>query len=77
MTITRADIAEYDVVVLLNEVEGWPAGTRGHVVMVCPMDMSVEVSDESGEEADVIYASPEDLRLVEKWPPGGPRKGGD
>jgi len=77
MTITRADIAEYDVVALLKEVEGWPAGTRGHVVMVCPTEMCVEVADERGEEADVVYAPPEDLRLIEKWPPGGPKKAGD
>lgn len=57
MTITRADIAEYDVVALLKEVEG--------------------VADERGEEADVVYAPPEDLRLIEKWPPGGPKKAGD
>jgi hypothetical protein len=72
MTVTRADIAEYDVVVLLKDVDGWAAGTRGHVVMVCPADMWVEVADGQGGEADLVWAPREDLGLVEKWPPGGP-----
>ena len=68
MTITRADIAEYDLVTLRKDVDGWPAGTKGHVVGVFPSNMWVEVSDQQGEEGDVVAAAPEDLQLVEKWP---------
>jgi hypothetical protein len=67
MTNTMADIAEYNLVMLRSAVDGWPVGTRGHVVAVFPMNLWVEVADEQGEEFDLVWAAPEELQLVERW----------
>lgn len=72
MTITKADISEYDLVSLRKAVDGWPAGTRGHVVSVFSINMWVEVADEQGEEFDLVWVPPEELQLVEKWRPPRP-----
>jgi hypothetical protein len=74
MTTTQTVIGEHDVVVLLNAVERWPAGTKGTVVSDHPGYKLVEIDGiENSEDDEVLDYMPavatEDLRLIWKCPP--------
>jgi ribosomal protein L24 len=73
MSTTHTDIGEYDVVVLVNAVDGWPAGTKGTVVDVHPPHKTVEIEGIEQSDDDMLEYLPmvadEDLRLVSKCPP--------
>ncbi len=72
MSTTHAVIEEYDVVVLINEVGRWPAGTEGTVVLVCTDHMVIEIvgiEDSDDDMHDYLpMVSPENLRLIWKRP---------
>jgi hypothetical protein len=73
MSTTRTVIGEHDVVVLVNAVERWPAGTRGTVVGIYPDYKLVEITGIENSGGDMLEYLPdvadEDLRLVWKCPP--------
>jgi hypothetical protein len=71
MSTTQTVIGEHDVVVLVNAVDRWPAGT---VVSDHPTYKTVEVAgiEESGDDEVLDYlptVATENLRLVWKCPP--------
>jgi hypothetical protein len=72
MNTTQTVIGEHDVVVLVNAVDRWPAGTRGTVVGVHPDYKIVEVTGIENSGDDMLDYLPEvaneDLRLVWKCP---------
>jgi hypothetical protein len=72
MSTTKTVIGEHDVVVLVNAVGRWPAGTRGTVVSDRPAYKTVEMPgiEESGDDMwDYMpEVATEDLRLVSKSP---------
>jgi hypothetical protein len=73
MRTTRTVIGEHDVVVLINAVERWPAGTRGTVVSVHREFKLVEITGIEDSGDDMLEYLPavadEDVRLVWKCPP--------
>jgi hypothetical protein len=73
MSTTHTVIGEDDVVVLVNTVERWPAGTRGTIVGVHPGFKMVEITGIEYSGDDMLEYLPavadEDLRLVWKCPP--------
>ena len=73
MSMTQTVIGEHDVVVLINAIERWPAGTKGTVVSDHPDYKLVEMPgiEDSGDDMwDYIPAvATENLRLVWKCPP--------
>jgi hypothetical protein len=74
MNTIQTLIGEHDVVILLNPVERWPAGTRGTVLNDHPDYKIVEMpgieASADGEELDYMpFVATEDLRLVWKRPP--------
>ena len=74
MSTAHTDIGEYDVVVLVNAVDRWPAGTKGTVVDIHPPYKTVEIEGiEHSDDDDMLDYLPmvadEDLRLVSKCPP--------
>ena len=73
MSTTHTVIGEHDVVVLVNAVERWPAGTRGTVVDIRPGFKTVEITGIENSGDDMLEYLPdvtdEDLRLVWKCPP--------
>jgi hypothetical protein len=69
MTATQTVIGEHDVVALLTAVEGWPAGTKGTVIIDEPALKFVEISNEFGESMACLDVPPDQLRLVWKCPP--------
>jgi hypothetical protein len=74
MSTTQTVIGEHDVVVLVNAVECWPAGTKVTVVSDHPTYKIVEISgiEESKDDEMLDYlptVATEDLRLVWKCPP--------
>lgn len=66
VAVSQAKIAEYDVVRLKRAVGRWRAGTNGAVVSDHGASKLIEISDERGQELDMIEVSEEDLALVEK-----------
>ena len=76
MSITETLIGEHDVVVLVNAVERWPAGTEGTVVSDHPTHKLVEIDgiELSGDDMleYLIDVAIVDLRLVWKCPPPKP-----
>jgi hypothetical protein len=73
MSATDMVIGEHDVVVLVNAVERWPAGTRGTVVDIYPGSKTVEITGIENSGDDMLEYLPmvanEDLRLIWKCPP--------
>lgn len=73
MSTTHTVIGEHDVVVLVNAVERWPAGTKGTVVGIYPGYKIVEITGIENSGDDMLeylpHATDEDLRLVWKCPP--------
>jgi Domain of unknown function (DUF4926) len=67
VAVSQARIAEYDVVRLKRAVGRWRAGTTGAVVSDHGSSKLIEISDERGQELDMIEVSEEDLALVEKY----------
>jgi hypothetical protein len=81
MSVTHTTIGEHDVVVLVNAVGRWPAGTKGTVMHVFPGFKSVEITGIEYSGDDMLEYLPdvadEDLRLVWKCPPPRPQIAGD
>jgi hypothetical protein len=73
MSTTHTVIGEHDLVVLINAVERWPAGTRGTVVDIHPNFKTVEIKGIENSGDDMLEYLPmvadEDLRLVWRCPP--------
>jgi hypothetical protein len=72
MSATQTVIGEHDVVALLNPVGGWPAGTKGTVIIDEPALKFVEISNEFGEALTCLDVPPDQLRLVWKCPHPAP-----
>ena len=68
MSATQTVIGEHDVVALLNSIDGWPAGTKGTVIIDEPALKFVEISNELGEDVACLDVAPDQLRLVWKCP---------
>jgi predicted SPOUT superfamily RNA methylase MTH1 len=69
MSIAKTVIGEHDVVTLRNPVEGFPAGTRGAVIVMSPKEIWVEVVDESDDWGyRTIFVPPDQLEVVWKSP---------
>lgn len=69
MSVTQAQIDEYDSVALTEPVDGWRAGTRGVVQLVRGTKRIVEITsyDESREFLDhILVVDTARLRLVRK-----------
>jgi hypothetical protein len=81
MSVTHTAIGEHDVVVLVNAVGRWPAGTKGTVMHAFPGFKSVEITGIEYSGDDMLEYLPdiadEDLRLVWKCPPPQARAAGD
>ncbi len=75
MSTTRSGIDENDVVVLVNAVGPWPAGTEATVALVYPSYKVLEIVgiEDSGDDMleYLPMATDEDLKLVWKCPPPG------
>jgi hypothetical protein len=73
MSTTHTVIGEHDVVVLINAVERWPAGTKGTIVGVHREFKLVEITGIEDSGDDMLEYLPavadRDLRLVWKCPP--------
>ena len=67
VAVSQAKIAEYDVVRLKRDVGRWRAGTNGAVVSDHGSSKLIEISDERGQELDMIEVAEEDLALIEKY----------
>lgn len=76
MSTTQTAIGELDRVVLVNAVEGWPAGTKGTVALVYPSYKVLEIDGIEESDDDMLEYLPtvtdEDLRLIRKWTPPKP-----
>jgi hypothetical protein len=72
MSTMHTVIGEHDVVVLINAVERWAAGTRGTVVDDHPTRKMVEIDGIENSGDDMLEYLPEvaeeDLRLIWKCP---------
>jgi hypothetical protein len=69
MSTMQTDVAEFDVVALLNSVGGWPSGTEGTIIHEWRASMLVEICNERGEALDELDVPKDQLRLVWKCPP--------
>jgi hypothetical protein len=67
MSVTDQEIKEIDVVSFKEAVDGWPAGTRGTVVIDHGDVKTIEISDDLGQTLDLPAVSVEKLELVEKY----------
>jgi hypothetical protein len=68
MAITHLDITENDCVELRTRVGPWPAGTQGTVLGERGPSKLVEISDDRGQELDMIGVSEAQLRLIKAYP---------
>lgn len=64
MATVRSQIAEHDVVVLLDSAGRWPAGTVGAVVSDYGDVKLVEIADEHGVAMDYVQVPASQL---ERW----------
>jgi hypothetical protein len=69
MSTVETAITELDVVALVSPVDGWPAGTKGTVLIERPSYKLVEISNELGEALDEVFVTDDQIRLVWKCPP--------
>lgn len=68
MAGTKSRIGEVDVVSLVEEVDGWPAGTIGTVVADFGNDKMVEISNDHGVMLGLPVVSVDKLKLEAKYP---------
>lgn len=68
MTKTKTAIAELDVVEFKQDIGKWPAGTRGTAVIDHGRSKLVEISDDEGQDLDLIEVPEEKLKLVTHYP---------
>jgi Domain of unknown function (DUF4926) len=66
MATMKQTIKEFDVVELLDDIAGWPAGTVGAVVDEVGEWKQVEVADDRGQTLDLISVSEPRLKLIAK-----------
>lgn len=67
MSVATEKIKEIDFVSFREAVDGWPAGTRGTVVIDHGDFKTVEISDDRGQTLDLPVVAAEKLELVEKY----------
>lgn len=67
MSTTQAIVGEFDVVALVEAVDGWPPGTKGAVIFDHPDFKLVEIANDLGETLDELAVSEDQLRLVGKY----------
>jgi hypothetical protein len=63
---TTLPIRELDVVSLLTQIDGWPAGTTGTVISEGPTFKEVEISNHLGEDLAWLDVPPDQLRVVRR-----------
>lgn len=61
-------ITENDYVELRHDIGKWPAGTRGTALSDHGVSKLIEISDEQGQELDLLEIAEEDLRLIATYP---------
>jgi hypothetical protein len=64
MALARTKITEHDVVALKRDIGRWPAGTRGTALIDHGPSKLVEISDNRGQELDLLEVADEDLKLL-------------
>jgi predicted dinucleotide-binding enzyme len=57
MATVKQEISEHDVVVLLEPVAAWPAGTTGAVISRYGDKVLVEITDPTGKTLDAIQVT--------------------
>lgn len=67
MAVAKRRIAEHDVVALKRRIRGWPVGTQGTALIDHGPSKLVEISDDEGQELDLLEIAEEDLELVIKY----------
>lgn len=68
MAVSQTRIAEFDVVQLKRDIGIWQAGIKGAVVSDHGSSKLIEISDERGQELDMLEVREEDLELVVHYP---------
>lgn len=68
MAVSQTRIAEFDVVQLKRDIGIWQAGIEGAVVSDHGSSKLIEISDERGQELDMLEVREEDLELVVHYP---------
>ena len=68
MPSAKSKIGEVDIVSLVEEVDGWPAGTSGTVVADFGDDKMVEISDDRGVMLALPVVPADKLKLEAKYP---------
>jgi hypothetical protein len=66
MATVKQKVKEFDVVELLDSVDGWPAGTQGAVVDEVDKWRQIEIADTRGQMLDLISVSESRLKLISK-----------
>lgn len=68
MSKTTTAISEHDYVEFIREIGKWPAGTRGTALVDHGSSKLVEISDDDGQELDLIEVPEEKLKLIIHYP---------
>lgn len=57
-------ITEHDYVEFRQDIGKWPAGTRGTALIDHGVSKLVEISDDEGQELDLLEVPEEKLKLI-------------
>ena len=67
MDLTKIRIAEHDCVEFKEDIGKWPAGTRGTALIDHGVSKLVEISDDEGQELDLIEIPEEKLKRIARY----------